>query len=404
MKAVKLCFVAILVVSVLVFAMGCEDESDDESREVESSEGLDSEDESEKSSAETSTVKVEESEDGDSEKKTDDDEDSQKAEDDEEDQPEDDDDVDWASEYGHLPFYATGPVAVVDGEEISPRDFNQTADAQFSQMPPDAFDAEADEILELFLNAVIVAHILEREVEKRGIEVSDAEIDGAIEEFKEMLRLQLGGDAAMVDSMLAQQGVSEAELRMQAEQDLLAEKLITETREINVSEAEIRQFYESNKAMFQQVEAARVRHILLHVENGDDDSVKAQAQRLAQRLEEGASFSSLAKNHSDCRSAPQGGELGYITRQQVVPEFAEVAFSAPVGSISEPVRSSLGWHVIEVQDRQEEGMASLEEVRDDLRMLLEAQQLQTVAVELIEELREEADVEVKKGNIVVEGR
>ena len=405
---VRIVCIVIGLLLAMVTVTGCEsDESDDgaDERQVQTTEQDDDhidgpeERDSEKGDQEADDsdddkIGAESEEDEESE---DDDEDSQDGEEEgsAEDDEEADEDVDWAEEFGHLPFYATGAVAIVDGERITAREFNQTAADQLGQIPADALQAEPEEILQFFIDAVIVAHLLEREVERKGVEVTDAEIDEAIREFRTMLELQMGGDTQAVDAMLAQQGITDAELRMQAEQDLLAEKLISQSRDISVSDQRARQFYNQNQAMFQQQESALVRHILV-----DDED---EAKTLAGRLKEGGSFESLARQHSTCRSAPHGGELGAITREQVVPEFADVAFSLSVGEISDPVESSLGWHIIQVHRRQEEGTVSFEEVKEDLKMMLAAQRLQEAALELIEELRDDAEIEILEDNVVIDG-
>lgn len=81
-------------------------------------------------------------------------------------------------------------------------------------------------------------------------------------------------------------------------------------------------------------------------------SSESKAKALKNRIENGESFSSVAKKYSACPSGEYGGNLGYFERGKMVKEFEDAAFSLPVGEISDPVRTDFGWHLIKVIDKQ----------------------------------------------------
>ncbi|MCP3915647.1 MAG: peptidylprolyl isomerase [bacterium] len=89
--------------------------------------------------------------------------------------------------------------------------------------------------------------------------------------------------------------------------------------------------------------SARARHILVETE--------AQCLELKQKIEGGANFADLARQHSKCPSGQSGGDLGQFGRGQMVPEFDKVVFSADVGSVEGPVKTQFGFHLLEVTDR-----------------------------------------------------
>lgn len=90
--------------------------------------------------------------------------------------------------------------------------------------------------------------------------------------------------------------------------------------------------------------SATARHILVKTE--------IEAKNLKQEIEGGADFADLAKKHSQCPSGKQGGSLGTFSQGQMVPEFDRVVFGdLPVGTVSEPVKTQFGYHLIEVQNR-----------------------------------------------------
>lgn len=89
---------------------------------------------------------------------------------------------------------------------------------------------------------------------------------------------------------------------------------------------------------------ARARHILVEQE--------AQAQELKGRIENGEDFAALAKQHSQCPSASEGGDLGEFPRGVMVAEFDQVVFSAEVGQVQGPVKTQFGYHLILVEERK----------------------------------------------------
>ncbi len=79
---------------------------------------------------------------------------------------------------------------------------------------------------------------------------------------------------------------------------------------------------------------------------------KAEADLLKSRIDNGASFETLAKKYSKCPSGQAGGDLGYFERGQMVKSFEDVAFNLPIGKVSDPVKTQFGWHIIKVYDKK----------------------------------------------------
>ena len=125
------------------------------------------------------------------------------------------------------------------------------------------------------------------------------------------------------------------------------------------------------------------RHILVEEET--------KARDLIGKLEEGADFAELAKEHSIGPSGAQGGDLDYFTKEQMVPAFAEAAFALDKGSYSkDPVQTEFGWHVIEVLDRRELPPPPLEEVEEQLFEELSQEAVQNI----LTELRDGAEIKI----------
>ncbi len=130
-------------------------------------------------------------------------------------------------------------------------------------------------------------------------------------------------------------------------------------KDVAVSDEELDEYYEKNKENFQVPETVRASHILV----ADEDGMK----KVRADLDAGMSFEDAARKHSSCPSKEQGGDLGYFSKEQMVPEFAAAAFAMKVGEISaEPVKTQFGLHLIKLVDKKEASVRPLEEVRSQL--------------------------------------
>jgi peptidyl-prolyl cis-trans isomerase SurA len=144
----------------------------------------------------------------------------------------------------------------------------------------------------------------------------------------------------------------------------------------------------------------RARHILVQVqpkatpEQAEQARLKAVAL-MAEAKKPGADFAKLAKEKSEGPSASDGGDLGFFKRGVMVAEFDKVAFGLPIGSISEPVRTKFGWHVIKVEERRATAAKPFDEVKDLLRERLTRAQLEKYTDQYVQELRAGAAIDVK---------
>ena len=156
-----------------------------------------------------------------------------------------------------------------------------------------------------------------------------------------------------------------------------------------VTPADLQAYYDQHRDQYRTPEQAKVSHILIKTPlPGPDGKVdekgvteaQHRAEDLLKQLKGGAKFEDLAKKYSeDPGSAKQGGSLGFIGRGRTVPEFEKAAFSLPKGQISDLVKSSYGFHIIRVDDKQEAHMKTLDEVKGDIEPLLKQQKAQELA-------------------------
>lgn len=167
---------------------------------------------------------------------------------------------------------------------------------------------------------------------------------------------------------------------------------LEEMREgIEVSEETLRQTYEERAEQFSSPEERRVRHILIEVpRDGGDEAeaaAKAEAERLLARLDEGAAFAELAREHSDDPgSAEEGGDLGFMGKGVMDEAFEQAAFSLEPGEPGGPVRSAFGYHIIKVEEVRGGDVQPFEEVRDQLKQRVQRERAEARFYEQSEQL------------------
>ena len=133
---------------------------------------------------------------------------------------------------------------------------------------------------------------------------------------------------------------------------------------ITVPEQDIQRAYRQNIDQYSQPEQVRVSHILLNTEGKDEAAVRARAEDLLKQIKGGADFAALAKaNSQDPASASKGGDLDFFGKGRMVPEFEAVAFTLPVGQLSDVVRTQFGFHIMKVTDKKAAEVQPLDAVR-----------------------------------------
>ena len=161
----------------------------------------------------------------------------------------------------------------------------------------------------------------------------------------------------------------------------LAEAYLTSELEKRISDEALREQYDAMTAGFEGEKEVNARHILVKTE--------AEAKALVERLKKGEDFAKLAAEESTGPSGPNGGSLGWFTKDAMVAPFAEAAFALEKGAISAPVQTQFGWHVIKVEDTRTQAPPPFEALLPQMRQ----QASQSVAQAIIAEVREGLEIE-----------
>jgi peptidyl-prolyl cis-trans isomerase C len=156
-----------------------------------------------------------------------------------------------------------------------------------------------------------------------------------------------------------------------------------------VSDKEVKDYYETHKSEFAANTQVRASHILVKTED--------EANKIYDELKHGADFAKLAREKSlDTGSAKNGGDLGFFSRNQMVPEFEKVAFTLKKGEISKPVKTQYGYHIIKVTDRKEGAALEFDKIKDLLAQKLTSQKQKELFDSYVNTLKNSYKPEINK--------
>ena len=267
------------------------------------------------------------------------------------------------------------------------------------------------------VNELIVKSLLNEEIEKRGITVSNQDVDDAVKEIIDKV-----GSKEQLDALLKQNGISNANFKKDLKEEVKMKKLAKELGSSTVSDAEAKKFYNENIAKFKHPDKVRASHILISVnpqeieevvksdvanKNLDETAIKAKVNAEIQAKEAKAKellseakknptqFAKLAKENSeDTATANKGGDLGFFAAKEMVPEFSKAAFAMKPNTISDkPVKTQFGYHIIMVTDRSAAGQEPFEKVKPSIKAYLENQKQIALIDKLTESLKKSAKIE-----------
>ena len=286
-------------------------------------------------------------------------------------------------------------VARVNGEAISGKDLDDAVRAiagRAGPIPPD----ERDRVYRGVLDNMIGYRLMIQEAKARKITVPDAEVDAQVAQ----IRAQFPSDAQFQQALTAQRTTLEA-VRNDARDGMSADKLVESeiASKVAVKPEAVTDFYQKNQDKFQQGPRVRASHILIGIPQNADaatkQQAKAKADALLKDLKAGKDFAAAAKENSqDPGSAPNGGDLGYFEKGQMVPPFEQAAFALKAGEMSEVVESQFGYHIIKVADKQESRVVPLEEAKGQIQEYLTQQNRHAETELFVNALRAKAKVEI----------
>lgn len=322
--------------------------------------------------------------------------------------------------------FAKKGIIQVNGEVITKDQFEKAITKEIDNSPFKAFGGADNFVMsddnfmyvlykEKVVKELIVKTLLEAEIEKRGIKVSEDDMKAEMKSVIDKV-----GSKEELNKLLKQRGVSNGEFNEDLKTQIEIKKLVNSISNINISDADAQKYYNENLNKFKHPEKVRASHILISsdllqiIKEVKSKNKNISASELNEKVEQiqakqkakaeavfaevkanPDNFEKIAQQKSEDKvSGERGGELGFFSKNDMVPEFSNAAFAMKPNTISSSlVRSNYGYHIIKVTDRIEAGTTPYAKVKDEIKFYLETQEQVKVLKNLTDGLMKTAKID-----------
>ncbi|MBI4643569.1 MAG: SurA N-terminal domain-containing protein [Deltaproteobacteria bacterium] len=283
-------------------------------------------------------------------------------------------------------------VAVVNDEIITMSELEQMSRMIQSQAGANPKSREGQAIKREMLEALIDRKLAKAEAKRRGIIISDKEVDLAVEDFKKKNRLP---DDAALNQALAKAGLTVKELRQQIADQIQQERLVfiaLGAKKAEVPEAEVRRYYDANVR-----EGGGGNQVHLQIINipfppgataGQKEEVQKRAETVLKDLRLGGSLAEVQRKHSLTSQ-----DLGFINQADLNPQLGELINKLRPGEVA-PIQSPEGFQLVVLVGKRSGKPHSFEEVAPEIRRMLSSQAMQKQFLEWVKTLREKAHIKI----------
>jgi len=280
---------------------------------------------------------------------------------------------------------------IVNGEKIEDAEIQKEAERlrpdyerAFSDMDPKEREAQ---LLDWSRENVIEQVVLKQEIKNIGPEISKEQVESVLtrlkKEYKDQQELYKDFNAENDEKL---KEAIELIIKTERKFEELSKDLPKPSQE------DIEQYYQKNKEQFKSADQVRIAHIVKYVDWQTDEAAAYNAIKQAQdELRNGAAFEVVVDKYTDC--ADSGGDLGYVSRGQMVEEFEDVVFSLSIGQVSDIFRTRFGFHIAKVYDIKPGVIRSLKEAKKEIVDELEDLRRNEAINEFIDQLKSKAKIE-----------
>lgn len=295
-------------------------------------------------------------------------------------------------------------MAVIDGEPYTLSNLKEYAKIKGGRDFPvgdlNKIGKEDQEVLEEFITEKLLA----AEVDQAGIKVTAEDVQKYVDQIKEKNRLT---DADLKDA-LSREGMTMEKYLASVRSDLEKNEIINRQvrNKVNVTAEDVERYYQLNAKKYTTGDRVRLRHILLSLPEGAPPEREKEAMRKAREIHDralaGEDFAKLARDYSEGAGAKDGGDIGWVTRGSLLKEIEDLAFNRlSVGAVSEPVRTSLGIHLVKLEIREPGRSLPLSEVREKIKEEIYAKALEERFQKWLKtDLRRKHRVDIKIAGVV----
>ncbi|MBT4758794.1 MAG: peptidylprolyl isomerase [Opitutae bacterium] len=290
-----------------------------------------------------------------------------------------------------------GIAAIAEGEiitieqlrrELEPIIPRLRADARSEKEFSESIDRMSREVLQNLIDRILIVQA----AEEKGLLLPQSYID---QEYDEVLNRDFGGDRSRFLEYLRAQGLTAREFRENIYKRVVVNVMRQQNRksQSEISPERIQAFYIQNKIRFYQEEAMHLRQIILTPMADEGTALLHQtANKIIQELDEGDNFGDLARKYSQDEMSRKGGDWGWIERQDIRKELSAVAFDLEPGKHSQPVELNNTIFILYCEDKREELIQPVGEVRDAIENVLVGEIARETQDRWLEKVREDGYV------------
>ncbi len=287
-------------------------------------------------------------------------------------------------------------LAVVNDEIITEQDLQivmAPVVAQYKTMYTGSeFEEKLRQTRKEFLDKIIEDKLMLSEAKRKQVLVADAEVDEMITDVRNKFPSREVFLKAIED-----QGLTEKKLWTRFRDQLMTQKLVSyEVKsKVSVSPGEVSEYYKQHTDEFSQGERVRLQHILIREGARSEEDAKAFAESLVAQVDSGKPFEELARTYSEGSEAKEGGDMGWVERGQLLGEIDEKIFLLGDAQHTAPLKSSLGYHIFKVIERQKSSTKPIADVRSVIQDLIFKEKMKARLDTWIQNLKKNAYISIR---------
>jgi parvulin-like peptidyl-prolyl isomerase len=289
-------------------------------------------------------------------------------------------------------------IAWVNGDIITRTEYEMQLQAQTADAYQRLAGEELDQELERIKNELLIGMIDNKILLHHG-QALGYDLERMADSFLELFMEQQGFTSVEeVEQLATQDGMTLDDIKRRLVEMHAPDEVIRfeVANRVSVGEREIEAYYRENPHTFEVEGEVELREIVLLAQDASSkDARREEARELWNQLRDGTDFASLAREKSEAGTAANGGKLGPLERVDLSEILANVAFTLPVGELSELMETPYGFHIIKVVSRVDEHTRNLDDVRERIRAFLQDQKTRTELADFLEKAREESEWCVK---------
>lgn len=256
----------------------------------------------------------------------------------------------------------------------------------------DDYDRRMIEVSREILRNMIDRLLIIKAFHDEGMVVPKAMVEN---EFDNRMTTQFNNDRQLFLEFLRANGMTMRDYRTRLEERMIEDYMRGQQRRTlaEISPERVRDFYDKNKNEFYQKEGVKLRQITFSPKEGEtSDQVLARSQAAMQALKAGKPFADVAKQYSQDEKRTQGGDWGWVSREDLRKELSDTAFTLPKGTYSQPMVISNYVFILYAEDKRPEGLQPLDEVRPRIEAAIAADIARKAQQKWLERLRKDAYV------------